>query len=105
MRISDWSSDVCSSDLTDRADHLAWCAEHRGDADLRRPDRRNLACRRVVRSQQGGVSSTPRSSGKLFVLQYSAQQIALGSRPRAGTRPHAVIYFKKARQDAEKSIN
>src|SRR3546814_1785327 len=27
MRISDWSSDVCSSDLTARATFLYWCKE------------------------------------------------------------------------------
>src|SRR3546814_12108701 len=39
MRISDWSSDVCSSDLSHRA--VALCLQHVG-RQLRRPDGRHL---------------------------------------------------------------
>src|SRR3546814_6088090 len=43
MRISDWSSDVCSSDLSARADRRADCAWRR------RPVRSQQRCARVAR--------------------------------------------------------
>src|SRR3546814_5615055 len=39
MRISDWSSDVCSSDLTGKRDHH----RHRGERDTRRAGEAMLA--------------------------------------------------------------
>src|SRR3546814_20276616 len=44
MRISDWSSDVCSSDLREPVDHRE-AVERRGTGELRPCDRVRLALR------------------------------------------------------------
>src|SRR3546814_9409807 len=72
MRISDWSSDVCSSDLHDRADrarlyigasgdHSAGGREIAGQADVRHhrrqpPDHRNALCRAWEGAAKGDVT-------------------------------------------------
>src|SRR3546814_8719693 len=59
MRISDWSSDVCSSDLVERAGPVAGAADRgqrRRATVVRRPRRRRLALRdRASGSRRAGL--------------------------------------------------
>src|SRR3546814_5171093 len=51
MRISDWSSDVCSSDLLGRMELHAACALHQRLQDHRR-ERIRLRCQKTVESAE-----------------------------------------------------
>src|SRR3546814_1443184 len=65
MRISDWSSDVCSSDLTGRAIHNAIVWQDRRTADL---------CARLKREgNEAGVSAT---TGLILDPYFSGTKIA-----------------------------
>src|SRR3546814_11449695 len=56
MRISDWSSDVCSSDLDDggRAEHYDRAEHLRADAGLQRPEREEQSRQRGAGGGGGG---------------------------------------------------
>src|SRR3546814_5314561 len=62
MRISDWSSDVCSSDLPALLPGLAGALHFPGDARLR-PDRYVAELARVVRAQGGAIEERCRVVG------------------------------------------
>src|SRR3546814_15621563 len=62
MRISDWSSDVCSSDLPGNADLGAWLAcqtSHPGGNDHRSCAPRSWRCPRRLRGRQGRRAPPP----------------------------------------------
>src|SRR3546814_9712152 len=64
MRISDWSSDVCSSDLTDFIDHLLGGAGTGSLAVDRRAEIVDDHARPLRRQQQGDSRSEERRVGK-----------------------------------------
>src|SRR3546814_11454747 len=62
MRISDWSSDVCSSDLPARADqHGCWPTSVSADESTARRDRRTGPCTASGQTSSTNASQTPRN--------------------------------------------
>src|SRR3546814_10646742 len=60
MRISDWSSDVCSSDLVDRLGHEpAWHGDHRLLDELLQPVERGVGRVGVDRGDATGMAGIP----------------------------------------------
>src|SRR3546814_12866527 len=100
MRISDWSSDVCSSDLSDRLDHAQALAAGRGnrlrsgprsDVQLRagaqdEPVRGRSGARRSGVGEEKSPAGKPRSDGERYDYAAHAQWIGRGPVHAIGVR-------------------
>src|SRR3546814_16280913 len=76
VRISDWSSDVCSSDLAEPSVDRGWCA------GVRHHRRIGFDARRVAGSEQGARQQQPeigRASCRESVCQYVSISVVAGS--------------------------
>src|SRR3546814_10493044 len=97
MRISDWSSDVCSSDLTDNAPRLReiLLPEHAALVEQRDGDAAVARIGGVVGDHRFalGVSFDPLEA----LLGDPARRQPAAHRLRAARRPHPVVHFGRVR--------
>src|SRR3546814_2502765 len=93
MRISDWSSDVCSSDLrrpapTERGKKEAACRNTREGRAERRPGR--ARCVRAPYPREAGVGTDSDPAGPLLAAKRGAPGLRQGEAARLAGRGKAV---------------
>src|SRR3546814_7092636 len=90
MRISDWSSDVCSSDLWAEVDHLYRIAARIGMA--RDEDGRvaQIILRRLDAAFEVDLPKSGRTfpTGRIVVQQRTEERIAVDARPASRSEEH-----------------
>src|SRR3546814_9612644 len=83
MRISDWSSDVCSSDLRAVINWQSFSIGEGSRVDIRQPDARSALLNRVTGDTTSTIAGSLNANGQVFLINPNGIQITATGTVRA----------------------